>query len=155
MLIETENTSDDEGQGEEDSPSMCKKANDPPLIVFRASNPQVHPRNLSSYTSSSGPERLSDVSKATQLMSRARNTSLLIGNLRLFAMPDYSLEQGFSTCGPQVTCIKKSSGMGEVSKPPHYLLEMLIPGSQSRPTESNILGMAPRHMYFNPAFLPQ
>ena len=44
---ETENTSDDEGQGEEDSPSMCNKANDPPLIVFRASNSQVHPRNLS------------------------------------------------------------------------------------------------------------
>lgn len=37
----------------------------------------------------------------------------------------------------------------------HRLLEMLIPGSQSRPTKSNILGMGPRKRHFNPASLPQ
>lgn len=36
MFTETQNTSDDEGVGEEDGPSMCNKANDPPLIVSRA-----------------------------------------------------------------------------------------------------------------------
>ena len=70
-------------------------------------------------------------------------------------MPDYSLEQGFSMCDPQVTCIKNFLGWGRFLSLPYHLLEMLIPGSQSKPTESNILGMGPRHRYFDPAFLPQ
>lgn len=56
--------------------------------------------------SSPGTERWSDLSKVTQLMNRAMNTGLLTGNLRLFPMPDYPLEQDFSMCGPQINCIK-------------------------------------------------
>lgn len=84
------------------SPFMCKETNDhplssPSLVLSKASNPQMHPQKSS--FSLSGTERLSDLSKATQLISRALNTGVLTGNLRLFAMPEYSSEQDFSVCG--------------------------------------------------------
>lgn len=106
---------------------MCNKANDPPLIVSRAPNPQVHPRNLSPIHHHQ-LQRLSDLSKATQLMSRARDTSLLTGNLRLCYARLLFGARFSSMRDPQVTCIKHLLGWGRFLSLPYHLLEMLILG---------------------------
>lgn len=70
-------------------------------------------------------------------------------------MPDYSLEQGFSIQTHRSASVLKSSGMGEVSKPPISFVRNADSWVPTRLTESNILGMGTRHRYFNPAFPPQ
>lgn len=133
-----ESTAGDTG-GEVGAPSVRNKANDhPPLILSRAPDPQGTLRNLlvlqPSPSPSPGPERLNDLSKATQLMQSTMNTSPLTGHLRLFPEPT-TLRSKVSQCVAHRSPGSKSSGEGQFlslrkcsSDLPHVASVKAIPG---------------------------